>query len=217
MNSAASPAAPASEREPIRRGARARERVLSAALQVLAAHGLTGFTMEAVARQGNASKATLYRHWPSAQALLIDAMDTTFQPFAPPQTGDLRRDLTELLTGLARLLQDSPYPRLMAAFIDAAEQDPTLAELHADLTHRRRVPMLAVLGRARDAGDLPPATDLELTVDLLTGPFFYRRFIAHRPIPADLPQRIVDQVLAAHPPPECPAWQGSLLPSSDSE
>src|SRR5215831_476587 len=139
-------AAPA--RGPIPRGERARERILRAALEVLADHGMTGFTIEAVARRAGASKATLYRRWPSRGALLVDAMDSSFQPFPPPATGDLRADLLELGAGLQALLGGQPFPRLMAAFIDAAERDPTLAGLHVELTERRREPVLHVLTEA---------------------------------------------------------------------
>lgn len=84
------------------------------------------------------------------------------------------------------------YRRWPAAFIDAAERDPALARLHKDLTDRRREPLLAVLERARKRGELPDDTDPELTTDLLTSPFFYRRFVAHRPIP----RTMVDDVIA---------------------
>src|SRR6266511_2813236 len=89
---------PADPREPISRGAGARQRVLQAALQVLDEDGLPGFTMEAVARRAGASKATLYRHWPTVGALLIDAMDATFQPFPVPDTGSVQTDVAHLLT-----------------------------------------------------------------------------------------------------------------------
>src|SRR6266487_5822397 len=75
--STASRYASADPREPISRGAGARQRVLQAALQVLDDDGLPGFTMEAVARRAGASKATLYRRWPTVGALMIDAMDAT--------------------------------------------------------------------------------------------------------------------------------------------
>src|SRR3954466_9529819 len=171
---------------PITRGDGARHRVLQAALEVLDAGGLPAFTMEAVARRAGASKATLYRRWPSVGALLIDAMDATFQPFAPPDTGRLADDVAQLLTAFVALLEHTPFPRLLAAFIDAAERDPALAALHADLTQRRREPLLIVLARARERGQLSSDLDPEVVTDLLTGPFFYRRFIAHRPIPPGL-------------------------------
>jgi AcrR family transcriptional regulator len=185
----------ADPREPISRGAGARQRVLQAALQVLDDDGLPGFTMEAVARRAGASKATLYRRWPTVGALMIDAMDATFQPFPVPDTGRVDTDVAQLLTAFVTLLEHTPFPRLLAAFIDAAERDPALAALHADLTRRRREPLLVVLARARERGQLPPDLDPEVVTDLLTGPFFYRRFIAHRPIPPDLINDVITRVL----------------------
>jgi hypothetical protein len=84
----------------------------------------------------------------------------------------------------------------MAAFIDAAERDPALAGLQASLTERRREPLLRVVLEAARRGVLPEAVDPELVVDLLAAPFFYRRLVAHRPMPADMPAAVVDHVLA---------------------
>jgi AcrR family transcriptional regulator len=189
----------AGARQPISRGAGARRRVLQAALQVLEEHGLPGFTMEAVARRAAASKATLYRHWPTPGALLIDAMDATFRPFPVPDTGHVSTDVAEVLTAFLLVLEHTPFPRLLAAFIDAAERDPTLATMHADLTRRRREPLLVALTRARDRGQIPAHLDLELAIDLLTAPLFYRRFIAHRPIPPTLVTDLITHVLGAPP------------------
>jgi AcrR family transcriptional regulator len=186
-----------SPRTPIPRGDRARERILRAALQVLADQGLPGFTMEAVARRAGASKATVYRRWASQSALLVDTMDAGFQPLALPSTGALRTDLIELLSLFEALVSHGPFPRLMAAFIDAAECDPTLWSLHAQLTERRREPLRHVLAEACRRGEIAPTTDLELAIDLLAGPAFYRRFVAHWPFPHDYAAAIVDLVLAA--------------------
>jgi len=178
------------------RGDGARQRMLAAALEVLDEAGLAGFTMESVARRAGASKATLYRRWPSTGALLIDAMDATFRPFPAPDTGQVTSDVTEILNAFVTMLEHTPFPRLLAAFIDAAERDPALSRLHTDLTNRRREPLLAVLERARDRGELGADTDPELTTDLLTSPFFYRRFVAHRPIPPGMVDEVVSRVLS---------------------
>jgi AcrR family transcriptional regulator len=184
-------------RAPVPRGPRARERVLRAALEVLADRGMPGFTMEAIAHRAGASKATLYRHWPSPAALLVDAMDMSFQPFPLPATGELRTDLIELLTRSEALLGDRHFPGLMAAVVDAAEREPAISQLHVQLTERRREPGRRVLAQAQQRGELPASADLELAVDLLTAPFFYRRFIAHRAFPPGYAAAIVDHVLAA--------------------
>ena len=184
-------------RAPIRRGERARERVLRAALEVLADQGMPGFTIEAVAHRARASKATVYRRWTSQATLLVDAMDLSFQPFPLPATGQLRTDLIELVSRLEAQLSGQPFPRLMAAFIDAAERDPTLSSLHQQLTERRREPIRHVLAQARQRGEIPSTADLDLAVDLLTGPAFYRRFIAHRPVADQYAAAVVDHVLTA--------------------
>jgi AcrR family transcriptional regulator len=71
---------------------------------------MPGFTIESVAPRAGASKATLYRHWPSASPLLVDAMDAEFRPLPKVDTGDLRGDLIALLTAFAAGLADSPFP-----------------------------------------------------------------------------------------------------------
>jgi AcrR family transcriptional regulator len=185
-------------KERLGRGEHARQRILRAALDVLADDGMPGFSMEAVARRAGASKPTLYRRWNSASALLVDAMDAQFRPLPDVDTGDLRADLITLLTGFAASLTDVRFPRLMAAFIDAAERAPALAEMHGRLTDRRREPLARLLVRAAQRGQITPSLDVELVVDQLAAPFFYRRFVAHRPIPGDMPGAVVDAVLAAY-------------------
>lgn len=184
-------------RAPIRRGENARQRVLRAALEVLADKGLPGLTMEAVARRAGASKATLYRHWASPAAMLVDAMDSMSRVLPVPTTGGLRTDLLELLGRLQAHVITQPYPRLMAAFMDAAERDPALWDLHAQLTQRRREPIRHVLAEAIQRGDIPSDTDLEVVLDLLIGPTFYRRFVAHGTFPDDYAASVVDHVLKA--------------------
>jgi AcrR family transcriptional regulator len=184
-------------RPPIGRGEHARSRVLRAALEVLADGGLPGFTMEAVALRAGASKTTVYRRWPSRTALLVDAMDHAFPPLEMLTTGDLRDDLLALMVAFEALLASQPFPRLLAAVIDAAERDTSLADLHFELTERRRAPMRAIMAEAVARGIISPTVDLELVIDLLVGPAFYRRFVAHRPFAPGYATGVIDLVLAA--------------------
>ncbi len=194
---AGSRAAQAGSRPQIRRGERARERVVRAALAVLADHGVPGFTMEAIAHRARASKATLYRHWESPAALLVDAMGSTFRPMPLPSTGNVRTDLIDLLSKFQELVSGQPFPRLMATFMDAAEREPVLKTLHTQITDQRREPIRHILVRARERGEISSTTDIELAVDLLAGPAFYRRFVAHGAFPDRYAAAVVDCVLTA--------------------
>ena len=67
--------------------------MLQAALEVLDDDGLPGFTMEAVARRAGASKATLYRRWPTKERLITAALTMRIPPPETFDTGTLRGDL----------------------------------------------------------------------------------------------------------------------------
>jgi AcrR family transcriptional regulator len=179
------------------RGERARQRVIAAALELLAEHGLPGFTMEAVAHRAGASKTTVYSRWPTRTLLLIDAMDSASPPLPVPSSDGLRDALIELVSGMQAKLSEKVFPRLMAAFIDAAEQEPALREMQVGLTQRRRQPVRQVLTNARHRGEIRDDADIELAIDLLTGPMFYRRFLIHEPFSARHAEHLVDHVLRA--------------------
>jgi AcrR family transcriptional regulator len=188
--------APTTSGRPVPRGEQARQRVLSAALDLLAEQGMMGFTMEAVAQRAGASKTTVYSRWPNRNSLLTDAMDAVSVPLPPPIAGDLRGDLIELVKALDAMLDSEPFGRLLAAFVDAAEREPTLSSLHAGLTQRRRAPLHDVILAAQLRGEIAQDADIELAIDMLAGPSFYRRYISHHTGPRDRATSLVDAVLA---------------------
>src|SRR5215475_13461579 len=78
------------------RSARVREAVLTAAFAELDEHGYAGFNIEAVARRSGVHKTTIYRRWPTREALLVYALDTRGDRETPiPNTGSLRGDLRQ--------------------------------------------------------------------------------------------------------------------------
>jgi AcrR family transcriptional regulator len=171
--------------------------VIAAALQLLAEHGLPGFTMEAVAHRAAASKTTIYSRWPTRTLLLIDAMESASPPLPVPTSDGLRAALIELVSGMQAVLSEKAFPRLMAAFIDAAEREPALREMQVGLTQRRRQPVRQVLTDARRRGEIRDDADIELAIDLLSGPTFYRRFVTHEPFSDGHAAHLVDHVLRA--------------------
>ncbi len=55
------------------RSTRTTAAILASAYQLMASEGLAAASIDAVARHSNVSKMTIYRWWPSREALLIDA------------------------------------------------------------------------------------------------------------------------------------------------
>lgn len=179
------------------RVARSRARVLAGTVDLLLERGIASTTIEAVTERTGVAKSTIYRQWPDQPALVLAAFASIVQVPPTPDTGSLRTDLLELLEGLAIAL-GGPAARLMPALIDAADRDPRFAALHRHEASTRHGPVLHVIQRGIDRGELPADTDPRDVLDLLSGPLFYRRWVSDRRVTAAYARTVVEAVLASY-------------------
>ena len=100
-----------------------------------------------------------------------------------------------LVGGFAEALGNGRAGVLLAALIDAAQRDEDFAQLHAQESLRRHRPVLAVLARGLERGELPDGADLDALVDRLAGPVLHRRFITGLPLHRDFGEHVVDTVV----------------------
>jgi AcrR family transcriptional regulator len=177
-----------------------RNAILRAAAELLLEHGLTSISMDAVAERAGASKATIYRWWPSKELLALDALFSEWAP-APADrhdTGSLAGDLLALIRPWARQLAAKPYGRVIAALITRAQSDPEFAEEYrARFVQPRRDQGRAIFARAIDRGEIPADTDIEVALDLLYGPFYHRLLHGHAKLNDRFTRTVVDYVAAA--------------------
>ncbi|MBB5475137.1 AcrR family transcriptional regulator [Cellulomonas hominis] len=176
---------------------RSRAAVLAATLELLAERGVAGATVEAVSARSGVAKTTIYRQWPDQAALVRDAFDGALTAPPHPDTGTLRGDLTELVTGLADAVTSGPAAAIMAGLVDAAERDPAFAEVHRAQAAARHHVVHDVLARAASRGEIPPDTDPAVVLDLLAGPVFHRRWVTRRPLDPAFTAAVVTAALAA--------------------
>jgi AcrR family transcriptional regulator len=101
------------------------EGLLHATQDLLIEEGFERLTMDAVARRCGASKATIYRRWPSKIALVVAAAAALFIPPELPDTGDLREDL---LACARAYVQHGRYARVLAVVLAAAQHDAVLRD-----------------------------------------------------------------------------------------
>jgi AcrR family transcriptional regulator len=180
------------------RSEQARQLVLEAADDLLVERGFAGLTIEGIAARAGVAKQTIYRWWPSKTDILMDAfMADAAEDLVQPDTGDLGRDLRGQLGALADFLTRSDAGAVFRALAGQAQHEPDVAaRLRADhlsaQRERDRLPLL----RARDRGELPPDTDVDLLVDQLVGPVYYRVLVTGAPVPREFTDHLVDQCLA---------------------
>ena len=73
------------------------QELLTVTLRLLQQHGYDGLTVDDVAAEGRASKATMYRRWPTKADLVLAAViDGISQVSVAPETGSLRGDLIDI-------------------------------------------------------------------------------------------------------------------------
>jgi AcrR family transcriptional regulator len=175
----------------------ARTEILRAAGELLLERGLNSISMDAVAERAGASKATIYRWWPSKELLALDALLREWEPARPDthDTGTLTGDLNALIGPWARQLAAKPYARVVAGLITKAQEDPRFAEqYHARFVEPRRDQARAIFARAIDRGEIPPDTDVEVALDLLYGAIYHRILHGHAKLTDSFTGAVVDFV-----------------------
>jgi AcrR family transcriptional regulator len=174
---------------------RSRAAVLAQTYELLSAAGFGGVSIDEVSRRSGVSKTTIYRHWPSRAALLVEACSTIGSAPPVPDTGSFAGDLTALAEALAEQLRTARWAAVLPSIVDAAEREPELAQLHADLHARLMAPFAAVAGRARERRELPPDRDPGDLAAAIAGPLFYRRWFSREPLDAPFVRRVVQDAL----------------------
>jgi AcrR family transcriptional regulator len=176
-----------------------RKAILRAASELLLEHGLNQISMDAVAERAGASKATIYRWWPSKELLALDALfsEWTPQPANSHDTGSLEGDLLALVRPWARRLVKKPDGRVIAAFVNKAQSDPQFAEQYrARFVQPRRDQGRIIFARAIERGEIPADTDIEVALDLLYGPFYHRLLHGHAELTDRSARAVVSYVVA---------------------
>lgn len=179
----------------------ARQAVLEAADDLLAERGFAGVTIEGIATRAGVAKQTIYRWWPSKIDILLEAFtEDMAEHLFPPDHGDVGRDLRAHLHRLALFLTESDPGAVFRALTGQAQHDPELAtRLRTDYLSQQRDRDRIPLQRAVDRGELPADLDVDLAVDQLVGPVYYRVLVTGEPVPREFTDHLVDRFLGQRP------------------
>jgi AcrR family transcriptional regulator len=176
---------------------RSRERVLTTTLELLGESGVGGFTVDEVARRSGVAKTTVYRHWPSREALVIDACSRITDEQEVPDTGSLESDVIAILTNIGQLLETAQWSSVLPSIVDVAERDPDFADVHSRIQQGHAAPLREVIERAAGRGEIPETADHATMIAGLMGPLFYRRWFSREPIDEQFITRIVSNAIGS--------------------
>ena len=169
--------------------------LLAVTLQLLQEHGYDRLTLEAVATTAKASKATLYRRWPTKAELVLAAfVEGTRENKVEPDTGTLRGDLLSL--GEAICAHVSVHASTIRAVLVETSRIAELdAMMHEQFLDERKAFMKHVLARAVERGEIAADAITEDLWDVLPGYLIYRAVLTGRSPGQQTVAHLVDDVL----------------------
>jgi AcrR family transcriptional regulator len=168
---------------------------LAVTLQLLQQNGYDRLTLDAVATTAQASKATVYRRWPTKAELVLAAfIEGVRQSAVPPDTGTLRDDLLAL--GDIILEQTHQHSGTLRAVLVEVSNNPALNEaMQHEFVDQRRALLQYVLQQAVNRGEIDGAAISDELWDVLPGYLIFRSIIQNRPPSTDTVRALVDEVL----------------------
>jgi AcrR family transcriptional regulator len=169
--------------------------VVSAVLNALKKRGYRSVTIDGIARQVGRARSSLYRRWPSKRHLVAYAVLSEMGDNPAANTGRIRGDLEAAVGTLLRAFI-GPLGQALAGLASDMAQDPALAlMIRQEVLAPRRKSMREALERAQIRGEMRRDCDVELVLDMLTGPFYFRTLFGHVPISRETARLVVEYVL----------------------
>jgi AcrR family transcriptional regulator len=181
------------------RSAESRRAIIQSAMHILQNDGYAALNIEAIAAKAGVSKQTIYRWWPSAAFIVLEALTADMPPqeTIAPDTGSLKGDLQDLVRSTVRALAQRRGP-VFKALIAEAQADPRFAEaFRTSLMAAHREILRAILGRAQLRGESAFDADQDLIADVVYGPILYRLLNGHGELDETFAFGLVDVVVAA--------------------
>ena len=169
--------------------------LLAVTLELLQEHGYDRLSLEQVATTARASKATLYRRWPTKAELVLAAfVEGTRQVAVTPDTGTLRGDLLQL--GETICAHASAHAgTIRAVLVEISRSDELNATMHQQFLDQRKASMACVLGQAVDRGEIDASAITDDLWDVLPGYLIYRSILTGRAPSGRTVRDLVDNVI----------------------
>ena len=175
-----------------------RTAILNAAYSFLETEPVSSISPLHIARKAGVSTATVYRWWPTKEALLLDAFLHRREKSLPLSSGrsPLER-IRQYVLSLGRFLMGKDGV-VVARLLTAIQDNPALREefLERVYSPRTKVIRAAVKDAIRE-GQLPSGTDVGEFLDMIFGPLITRLLIRHEPIRESFVISVFDHVVAS--------------------
>lgn len=174
------------------RNLEAQKSILSASYELLLENGFQFVTVDKIAERAQVSKATIYKWWPNKAAVVMDGFLYAASERLPvPDTGSAYNDILIHATNLTRFLT-SREGTIITQLLGEGQFDSGLADAYRDRYFRpRRLEARSLLEKGIERGELKKNLDIDICMDLIYGPIFYRLLVTGQTLDEPYVQQLV--------------------------
>ncbi|MDJ0616397.1 MAG: TetR/AcrR family transcriptional regulator [Calothrix sp. MO_192.B10] len=175
------------------RSQEAHQKILKAAYELLNEVGFMALTIEGVAARAEVGKPTIYRRWSTKAQLAMDAFLSAVTPeIAFPDTGSVEKDFREQMYKIVKLMNSS-RGEILATVIGSGQMDDKLiATFRENWLIPRRNDAKRIFNRGVQRGELRNDVEIEVAIDALYSPLFYRLLLKHAPLTEAFVDDLID-------------------------
>jgi len=172
--------------------------MLVAARQLLAVEGPGAVTHQRVAQQAGLGRATVYRHWPRSEQLLLDAMGGIDMPLFKNPESPVRPWLHRQLRQMADELAVPTVAAFSLTLAQSALSDPEIAHRQNESLKTIAERIYAAVRSAVARGELETDADSSDLAAMLIGPIIFRTTMQRDIVSDALIHRLIDRVGTWH-------------------
>ncbi len=168
---------------------RTRARVLSIVRDILASDGPMAVTHSSVARRAGVGRQTVYNHWPTREALVVEATLEGYEGGYPETVDSVAEAIRQWLSSLGGAMSDHARIAALAGVISFAFHDEDSCRSLEELSRDRLDAFNQVLlpFGVRCSGD---------DYARIVGPVFYQLLVARQPVTSALIEATANSIEA---------------------
>ena len=182
------------------RSAETEQAILHSAYRLMASEGLAAASIDAIARDGGVSRMTVYKWWPSREALLIDAFLRQAATMLPlPEAGDPLLRLRRHAVAYIRAL-NGDFGKVQLAVIAACVARTGSAKIFSErYLAIRRDAAVKIIRTGQKSGRITATEAAGDLYDRIYGTLFYQYVFGFRALSPGYAEKLVNAVLAGAP------------------
>lgn len=154
-------------------------------------------TMAGIAARSGVGKPTIYRTWPDSHAVAMAAFIESTEPAVSVRDShSALQDLRTQLRKLTALLSTHTGKETISMFSAAHGQPDLMSALRNHVLIPNREESRRILERAMQQHEVRADLDLDIVLDLLYGPLYFRVMMGHGPLNTQFADKLLEAIVS---------------------